>query len=271
MYVIATDNGYVPTPVGVRELTIAPGERFEILVDFSDGAVSSILTYPDHLKQPLSGMPELFNEVIHQVTDVLTPVIRFDPVDTIPIRAKDPPSKLVDRPVLRMQAVGNQRSFILDSMAAINDPILKGAVEMPIFREQGVVQGGDQSQLAGIDRRGKPVGAASSIRMGINGSEFDISRLDATVRVGDQEIWEITGTGMAHPFHIHGASFHVLQLDGAPAPEHLAGSKDTVLVNEQALLLVNFTQKADPSMPFVFHCSILEHQDAGMMAQYTAV
>lgn len=271
MHVIATDNGYVPTPVGVHELTIAPGERFEILVDFSDGAVSSILTYPDHLKQPLWGMPELFNEIIHHVTDVLTPVVRLDPVDTIPIRAKDPPSRLVDRPALQMQGVGNQRFFILDSMAAVNAPILKGAVEMPIFREQGVAQGRDQSQLAGIDRRGKPVGAASSIRMGINGNEFDMSRLDATVKVGDQEIWQITGTDMAHPFHIHGASFHVLQLDGAPPPEHLAGPKDTVLVKQQALLLVNFTQEADPSVPFVFHCSILEHQDAGMMGQYTAV
>ncbi len=270
MHVIATDNGYVPAPLGVRELTIAPGERFEVLVDFSDGEVAAILTYPDHLKQSASAMPEFASEIFRHMTDVLTPVVRFDPVDTIPIGAKAPPPKLVDKPAVQVPGAAQQRSFILDSMAAINTPILENATKMPTFKEQGITAGQGQPQPAGVESKGKPASAAG-VRMGINGSEFDMTRLDATVRVGDQEIWEITGTDMAHPFHIHGASFHVLQLDRMPAPEHLAGPKDTVLVNRQALLLVNFTQKADPSMPFVFHCSILEHQDAGMMAQYTAV
>jgi len=36
-HVIASDGGYLPAPVAMTALTIAPSERFEILVDFSDG------------------------------------------------------------------------------------------------------------------------------------------------------------------------------------------------------------------------------------------
>lgn len=271
MHVIATDNGYVPAPIGVRELTIAPGERFEVLVDFSDGEVAVLLTYPDHLKQSVSEVPEFVGEILQYITDVLTPVVRFDPVDTIPILAKAPPPKLADKPAFQVPGAVVERSFILDSMVATDMSVLNGATDMPIFKEQDLGQGQDQSRSARIEGKGKPPSTPNGIRMGINGSEFDMTRLDATVKVGDQEMWQITGTDMDHPFHIHGASFHVLQLDGAPPPEHLAGPKDTVLVKQQALLLVNFTKEADPSVPFVFHCSILEHQDAGMMGQYAAV
>lgn len=35
--VIASDGGYLVAPVGLRSLLIAPGERYEVLVDFSNG------------------------------------------------------------------------------------------------------------------------------------------------------------------------------------------------------------------------------------------
>jgi blue copper oxidase len=107
--------------------------------------------------------------------------------------------------------------------------------------------------------------------MGINGKPFDLGRLDITVSQGDTEIWEMRGTDMAHPLHIHGATFTVLHLDGSPPPPHLTGPKDTVLINEKAELLVSFDRTANSANPFVFHCQILEHADAGMMASYVVV
>ncbi|MET4037950.1 FtsP/CotA-like multicopper oxidase with cupredoxin domain [Bradyrhizobium sp. RT4a] len=74
---------------------------------------------------------------------------------------------------------------------------------------------------------------------------------------------------MPHPFHIHGAMFRILSLDGKPPPEHLAGLKDVVLVEDKAELLVSFTRPATREHPFMYHCHILEHEDAGMMGQYT--
>jgi blue copper oxidase len=60
-----------------------------------------------------------------------------------------------------------------------------------------------------------------------------------------------------------------LSIDGAQVPAHLAGWKDVVLVESKAELLVAFNQQAAREHPFMYHCHILEHEDAGMMGQYT--
>jgi FtsP/CotA-like multicopper oxidase with cupredoxin domain len=73
---------------------------------------------------------------------------------------------------------------------------------------------------------------------------------------------------IAHPFHIHGVQFRVLSFDGAAPPAPLQGWKDTVLVPRASELLVQFTQPPAREHPFMFHCHILEHEDAGMMGQY---
>jgi FtsP/CotA-like multicopper oxidase with cupredoxin domain len=39
-------------------------------------------------------------------------------------------------------------------------------------------------------------------------------------------------------------------------------------VSRFAEILVRFTQPSSRAHPFMFHCHILEHEDAGMMGQY---
>jgi FtsP/CotA-like multicopper oxidase with cupredoxin domain len=104
--------------------------------------------------------------------------------------------------------------------------------------------------------------------IGINGKPFDMKRIDVEAKLGTSEVWEITSIGMAHPFHVHGALFRILSIEGEAPPAHLAGWKDTVLVEDKAELLVSFNQRATRSHPFMYHCHILEHEDAGLMGQY---
>jgi blue copper oxidase len=104
--------------------------------------------------------------------------------------------------------------------------------------------------------------------VGINGKAYDPARIDVETELGTSEIWEVVSTGMAHPFHIHGASFRILSLRGKPPPAHLAGWKDVALVEDTAELLVVFNQPATRENPFMYHCHVLEHEDAGLMGQY---
>ncbi|HCX68900.1 MAG TPA: oxidase, partial [Rhodobiaceae bacterium] len=48
---------------------------------------------------------------------------------------------------------------------------------------------------------------------------------------------------------------------------------DTVVVNprEQVRVLVRFEENTDPDLPYMYHCHILEHEDAGMMGQFVVV
>lgn len=96
---------------------------------------------------------------------------------------------------------------------------------------------------------------------------FELHRVDQRVKLGTTEIWEIKNSvHMAHPFHMHGVRFQVLDRDGKIAFPTDKGWKDTVLVMpfETVRIIVHFTM---PGL-FVYHCHILEHEDQAMMANF---
>ena len=106
---------------------------------------------------------------------------------------------------------------------------------------------------------------------GINGKRMDMSIIDARIRVGTTEVWEITNpNNQAHPFHAHGDSFQILSRDGATPTANELGWKDVVLVRpfETVRIIKRFRDYADPVNPYMFHCHILEHEDVGMMGQF---
>jgi FtsP/CotA-like multicopper oxidase with cupredoxin domain len=81
--------------------------------------------------------------------------------------------------------------------------------------------------------------------------------------VGDTQIWVVQNTiDWAHPFHIHGFFFQVLDTNGVPPP--VAEWRDTadVTVYGTTRLAVKFDER--PGM-WMFHCHILDHAEAGMM------
>jgi len=45
---------------------------------------------------------------------------------------------------------------------------------------------------------------------------MNLARIDVETKLGTLEVWEIVSLGMAHPFHVHGASFRILSLAGTP-------------------------------------------------------
>ena len=97
-----------------------------------------------------------------------------------------------------------------------------------------------------------PVAGEMSVMSGsINGQPHDLNRIDIETELGTQEVWEITSIGMAHSFHVHGASFRILSLSGKSPPAHLVGWKDVALVEDSAELLVAFNKPATREHPFM--------------------
>jgi FtsP/CotA-like multicopper oxidase with cupredoxin domain len=107
----------------------------------------------------------------------------------------------------------------------------------------------------------------------INGEEMDMARIDEVVPAGALEIWNVKTDGQPHTFHIHGATFHVLEVDGGEPEAHLRGPKDTVFVgpDHPVKLAVQFDSHIDPDTPYMYHCHILRHEDNGMMGQFVVV
>ncbi len=241
MHVMASDSGYWPEPVPTNELRMAPGERFEVLVDFSDGGDVSLLTGPDQNRggPGMMGMMGNMRSFITGLVDDDLPILSFHPegrkgaIDRMPEKIDDDLDQLPTN-------FARKREFSLDMM-------LGG---MPMGRG---MMGGDGAGPA----------------MGINGRPFDMRHINEQVSLGTTEQWVIESDMLMHPFHIHGVRFRVLADETGQAPRlENRGYKDTVLVDGRAEVAVEFTQPAAPETPFMYHCHILEHEDAGMMGQF---
>jgi len=108
----------------------------------------------------------------------------------------------------------------------------------------------------------------------INAQSLDMERIDEVVRAGTTETWEATNvSGQPHVFHPHDVRFRVLEYGGERPPPHLRGPKDTVYLrpHETVRLAIRFGDLTDPEHPYMFHCHVLQHEDRGMMGQFTVV
>jgi FtsP/CotA-like multicopper oxidase with cupredoxin domain len=114
-------------------------------------------------------------------------------------------------------------------------------------------------------------GIIMNMRFVINGKTFDMNRIDEVIDLStlanNTEIWSIQNLSpMAHPFHAHAIQWQIQNRDSVPATGIDLGWKDTVLV--QSGETVNFIGRFDPVVnkgDYMYHCHILEHEDAGMM------
>ena len=230
---IAAEGGLLDRPIQLRSLTLAPGERAELLVDFSNGQAVSLRTAPDNNLSMMGPLAQVRNLASGLFGGSGQDVLNFDPIGKQE-GSTQIPERLVERPRLEASRAKTRRRFVL-----------------------GMGMGG---MMGG--------GSGEGSAMFINGRSFDMNRIDEKIRLGDTEIWEVSGEMMSHPFHIHGVQFEVLSRKGGKPTVRDSGARDTVLVREPVELLVRFDYPAEKA-PFMYHCHILEHEDSGMMGQFT--
>ena len=110
----------------------------------------------------------------------------------------------------------------------------------------------------------------------INGQDMDMGRVDVTIDRDRPEIWRVTNENAdwPHNFHVHDCRFKVLEFDTSHVAQVATyGWKDTVAIppGGTVTLGVEFGWYPDPSVPYMFHCHMLFHEDAGMMGQFVLV
>ncbi len=235
---VGADGGLLPAPVAMNRLTLAPAERAEIIVDFSDGGAVRLLSGPDN-NSPMGGMGGMMGGMTANPPsdgNGAFEVMRFAVNTGLAARVTTLADSLAGAPVPEFGEPVRRRSFRLDMMSG-------GGM-------MGMMSGGGGG-------------------MGINGASMDMSVVNEQLRLGETEIWEVSAAEMLHPFHVHGTSFQVLSNGGMPVNAAATGLKDVVLVDRKAEILIRFDRKASAATPYMYHCHILEHEDAGMMGQFT--
>jgi bilirubin oxidase len=242
MQLIGTDLGLLEAPVGATRLQLAPGERFEILLDLGadEGGTLSLMSYASELEMGISGAgggngtgggnghggaaATVLDGADFQILEIQVGAATENAVTTIPT-----------------------------SLVALS----RWTEEEATVTRRMVFDGGEQ---------GDP--------FTINGVAMDPEFINETVTLDTVEIWELENTTMmAHPFHIHDVHFFILDRNGVPPAATEAGPKDVVLVkrDETVRFITQFRDHADPEVPYMYHCHILPHEDEGMMGQFLVV
>jgi len=240
MHLIASDNGLLDQPVEITRLALASGERAEVLVDFSGGGGTSLVSASNPNQGMMGGMMGNNRQTQGNFT-----VLPIEVDSTLPAR-------ITALPDARAGALGG-------SLAQIPQADLAGATRRDITLDMQMGMGMMMGGLFG------------GSRFSINGEAYDMRRLNFTVKRGSTEIWRIRGQMMMHPFHVHGVSFQVISENGGPVAARNRGWKDMILVNGEAEIAMQFNHPAAATTPYMFHCHILEHEDGGMMGQFAVV
>ncbi|MEX1257963.1 MAG: multicopper oxidase domain-containing protein [Gemmatimonadota bacterium] len=126
--------------------------------------------------------------------------------------------------------------------------------------------------------------AMGQMQWTLGGRTFELEGVspEETVEAGSTHVWELVnvpnpmGMAMAHPIHIHGRQFRVLGRSGGMPDSGLRagivdeGWTDTVLVLPGETVRIQIRFSEHPGL-YLYHCHILEHEDLGMMRNFRIV
>jgi len=237
-YVIGTDGGLLSAPVQTTRIRLSPGERAEILVDLSGMETQTLhlMSYASEIPMGVQGGP------------------------TMPMPPGSPPMNSplngIDFDILQINVIASTANPVTTIPTA-----LIPVVPIP-------------ESTADISRQINFTADSAMVMDGpfyFNDSTFDMMRIDYNIPLNNTEIWSLTNqTMVAHPFHIHDVQFQILDRDGNPPPPVERGWKDLVLVspNETVRFIAKFEDFTSDSIPYMYHCHILMHEDDGMMGQF---
>lgn len=240
---IGSDGGLLNQPVSLTRLRLAPGERAEILIDFTgmNGQSINLISYASELPSATYG--------------ALQPGMGQG--QTIPGYAAN---------ILN----GNNFNVLNFQIVSANS---NAVTTIPVSLVNNIPYSVGSANTNRTLTFSPAVMGPSALNGGflINNTTYDMNVINQTITMNNTEIWTLTNQSpIAHPFHIHDVQFYITEINGATPPPNMQGRKDVVLV--PAMQTVKFIAKfetfCDDMMPYMYHCHMLPHEDDGMMGQF---
>ena len=242
-YKIATEGGFLNHPLAISELTMSPGERNEIMLDLTNQTSVSLMAEflpadtGDLAELPVLG--ELLSSLANSNNPV-QPVVELRP-DTTLKASGTLPERLND---INYYSAADKQAAVKRTLSLDMDDAINATDNAT-----------DTHSM-----------------FGTNGQPMNIDFINERVQRGALELWTITADFMPHPFHVHGVSFQIITHNGQAPAAADRGWKDTVIVSEEPTeILMRFNHLATDEFPYMYHCHMMEHEDGGMMGQFTVL
>jgi len=260
---IGAEQGFLPQPAPLGQLLIAPAERADVIVDFSNFKPGDVITLqnlgPDSPYQ--GGQPGMDFTAADPTTT--GQVLQFRVVPLTSTDTSTPPAQLSLPPQPSLGAADNTRQVSINELDSSTVNVSEDA----------------QGDLA-LDPTGDPFGPTVGLLGTVNadGTANPLLWSDPTTELpllGSTEIWEIHNyTVDAHPIHLHLVAFEVVNREDAngnitgPEPWE-TGYKDTVIALPGQITRIK--AKFDIAGLYVWHCHIISHEDNEMMRPFEVV
>jgi bilirubin oxidase len=242
-YQIATDGGLTEIPNDTNRLMLSPGERAEIIVNLTglQGQTVYLMSYAAEIPNGIMGS-----------ADVSMGMATLPGYNSNPLNGND-------FVVLELNVVAPTPSPVttIPPYLAPYNPLLEGT-------ENSVRSFGLSPQTMGPQQMIEGP-------FTINGESFNMDSINVVTYLNHTEIWDITNTtAVAHPFHIHDIQFYILDRNGLPPSDNERGQKDVVLVkpSESVRIITKFEDFHNATIPYMYHCHLLHHEDEGMMGSF---
>jgi blue copper oxidase len=261
LFVVGSDGGLLESPVELEQIMIHAGERFELMVDCRSGTSFDLVTLP--VEQPIMRLPP-FDGPLPLVT------IRPDGADgpgELPTSLVQLPPFPADLPPVSQQLVMN---MFRDKEGMM--PMMKAGLNA--MAESGKTNPAVVAHVTSLIVDEPELSMAAQLSAnGVNGRPFALKEPPFAAPRNQVLRWRISESSdrMLHPVHIHGCQFRIVSQNGKPPEPYRTGWKDIAPISAGGFseILVSFPYAADPHAPYMAHCHILEHEDSGMMAQFT--
>lgn len=240
---IATDGGLLDTSVTLTRIRLSPGERVEVLLNLTGmtGQTVYFKNFGSELPEGIYGADTVGRDSA-----------------TIPDYSANPLNG-ADYNIMKINVTGATSGAITtipSSLASLSPWAVASADTIRTFSFDPATH--DSSTYAD----GPFV---------INGSTFSMDTINVVTYLNHIEIWKLVNhTLVAHPFHIHDVEFYVVDINGVPPPPFERGKKDVVLVmpGDSVRFITKFETFANATIPYMYHCHLLHHEDDGMMGQF---
>ena len=254
---IGAEQGFLPYPVELDYLLMAPAERADVIVDFTNIPIGTeIILVNDGPDAPFGGIS--LEDLADWESTGQVMKFRVKASTSIDTTAAPDSLTLPAQPVLPSTTdATRQLSLNEEESASVRvSEDLSGNLKLDC--DFGEVFGPTSALLGTLN----PDGSGNKALW--------VDAVTENPALGATEEWEIHNfTEDAHPIHVHLVKFQVLGrgADGTESPEPWeTGFKDTVIAYPGEITRI----KANYDLPgfFVWHCHIVEHEDNEMMRPY---
>lgn len=243
-YQIGSDGGLLNSVVNSSRLQLAPGERAEILVNCSG------------MENQTISLRSFNSELANGIYGAVQPGMGAG--QTIPNYSQNPLNGS-DFDILELRVIAQTSNPVITipSQLIAHNPWTAGSQDFsrtitfsPVNMGPTAIQGPFVFDMM----------------------PFDMMMINQYVQLNDIEIWTLqNNTPIAHPFHIHDVQFYILDINGVPPSPGLAGRKDVILVPGgmgTVRFITKFEDFSNDTLPYMYHCHMLTHEDDGMMGQF---